>query len=133
MRDHELAVCAYAMLANLSEQKQQALPRDRFVLLSGIEACYAGWLEIAAVCYRLHRGYEPAHQLGQYPTLPDALRSENFQPIARHWQQWCNHERAEHLAALNPGWSNLPTDVDLRRRWAQDCLEELSSDRGSSD
>ena len=95
MRDHEAAMCAYAQLALLSHEKQQALPRDRFLLLTGVAACRAGWLTVAAECHALLR--ESPLQVTQFESFEDALRDDDFRRLADHWERWCPFERAEHL------------------------------------
>jgi hypothetical protein len=95
MRDHEAAMCAYAQLALLSHEKQQALSRDRFLLLTGVTACRAGWPTVAAECHAL-LGKSPL-QVTQFGSFEDALRDDDFRRLADHWERWCPFERAEHL------------------------------------
>lgn len=97
MRNHAAAMSFYAELAILSAGKRQPLARDRFVLLCGVEACRAGWLEVAARCFEWHNQVQPAHQLARYPSFPAALRDKDFQGIVAHWERWCHYEQAEHL------------------------------------
>lgn len=105
MRNHEAAMLAYARLAVISHDKQQALARDRFVLLCGVEACRAGWLDVAQTCYELHTQYARGHQLGQFASLPEALRNGEFLRIVEQTERWCHHERAE---ALSQGLVDQP-------------------------
>ncbi|OYW13194.1 MAG: hypothetical protein B7Z55_17245 [Planctomycetales bacterium 12-60-4] len=97
MRDHETAMCAYAQLAVLSHEKRQTPARDRFLLLCGVEACRAGWLDVAVRCREIHNRSQPAHQLAKHASLPDALRDPDFGRVVEHWERWCSYERAEHL------------------------------------
>lgn len=125
MRDYESAMCAYAQLSVLSHDKRQGLARDRFLLLSGVEACRAGWLEVAERCRLLHNQSQPAHQLAKYPSLPDALRDPDFSRIAEHWEHWCSYERAEHLLL---GLQRSPTGDNseiTRGDWVLKLLESL--------
>jgi len=97
MRDHETAMCAYAQLATLSHEKGQPLARDRFLLLTGVAACRAGWPEIAKACHaQLVRTKSPM-QVAQFPSFEDALRDDDFPRLANHWERWCPFERAEYL------------------------------------
>lgn len=125
MRNHELAMTAYAQLAVLSHQKRQGLACDRFLLLCGVEACYAGWLEVAERCRSLHTAREPGHRLQQFASIPEALRDEEFQRIVQHWERWCSFERAEHLLqALD----QCPAGDDLeqpRGAWTLNHLQHL--------
>lgn len=97
MRNHELAMTAYARLAVLSDQKRQGMACARFLLLCGVEACYAGWLDVAERCRTLHNAREPGHRLQQFASLPAALRDGEFLKIVQRWELWCSFERAEHL------------------------------------
>ena len=97
MHDHELAMCAYVQLAVISDEKRQAPARDRFLLLAGVEACRAGWLEVADRCRALIVAANPAHQLHRHATMADALRDPDFQRLAAKWEKYCPFEQAEHL------------------------------------
>lgn len=97
MPDHEIAMCAYVQLAVLSDEKQQTLVRDRFLLLAGVAACRAGWLDVAERCREKLVASNPAHQLNDHATLADALRDADFQQLAAKWERYCPFEQAEHL------------------------------------
>ena len=97
MPDHELAMCAYVQLGVLSDRKQQTLARDRFLLLGGVEACRAGWLEVADACRLLIVASNPAHQLNRHATMADALRDDDFQHLVAAGERYCTYEQAEHL------------------------------------
>lgn len=126
VRNHELAMTAYARLAVLSDRKRQGMACARFLLLCGVEACYAGWLDVAERCRTLHMAREPGHRLQQFPSLPDALRDAEFLNIVQRWEHWCSFERAEHLLAA----LELPTDSDeptqSRGEWVLRHLQTLS-------
>ncbi len=97
MPDHELAMCAYVQLGMLSDRRQQALARDRFLLLGGVEACRAGWPEVAEACRKLIVASNAAHQLNCHATLADALRDADFQQLVAAGERYCSYEQAEHL------------------------------------
>lgn len=97
MIDHELRMCAYVQLACLSHEKQQALPRDRFLLLAGTEACRAGWLDVAQRCRALLLASNPHHQSAKFASLPAALRDAGFQQLVTQHERRYPAERAEHL------------------------------------
>jgi hypothetical protein len=97
MIDHELRMCAYGQLAVLSHRKRQALVRDRFLLLAGVEAYQAGWPEVGARCRELLLASNPHHQLAKFSDLAAALRDPGFQQLAAQQQKHCLPERAEHL------------------------------------
>lgn len=97
MHDHETAMCAYVQLAVLSARKQQAQVRDRFLLLAAVEACHAGWLDVAEQCRVRIVAANPAHQLQGHATMADALRDADFRQLAAKWARYCPFEQAEHL------------------------------------
>lgn len=97
MHDHEVAMCAYVQLAVISDEKHQAQARDRFLLLAGLEACHAGWLEVADCCRAKIVAANPAHQLQRHATMADALRDAEFQQLATKWGRYCPFEQAEHM------------------------------------
>jgi hypothetical protein len=97
MIDHELRMSAYVRLALLSHQKQQALPRDRFLLLAGCEAYRAGWPDVGRKCRELLLKSNPHHQAGRFPDLSAALRDADFEKLRSQQERHCPPERAEHL------------------------------------
>jgi hypothetical protein len=126
MRDAESAMCAYAQLARLSHEKQQALARDRFLVLAGVAACEAGWPDVAATCHRLLTRFAPQHQLARFDSFPAALRSEDFRKLVQATQRHCPYERAEHLLT-GLGLSARGDDPDQPRgEWAQAQLDRVT-------
>jgi hypothetical protein len=75
MHDHEIAMCAYVQLAVISDEKQQAPTRDRFLILAT----------------------NSAHQLKRFATMADARRDPDFQKLVAKWEKYCPFEQAEHL------------------------------------
>ena len=111
MRDHEAAMCVYCQLAVISQQKQQSQVRDRFLLLAGVEACRAGWPEVAACCHKKLVISNPAHQANRFATLAEALRNEEFQQLVVHWERYCPFEKAEAmLLQVDPTISETPDE-----------------------
>ena len=95
MRNHEAAMQVYVQLAALSDQKKQYPVRDRFLLLAAVEACRAGWPEVAETCREKLVASNPAHQVSRHATMADALRDEEFQQLVLHWERYCPFEKAE--------------------------------------
>ena len=95
MRDHEAGMQVYVQLAVISELKRQIQVRDRFLLLAGVEACRAGWPEVADCCHQKLVASNPAHQANRHPNFADALRDESFQQLVVHWERYCPFEKAE--------------------------------------
>src|SRR5205085_9914762 len=95
MRDHEAAMIVYVQLAAISDQKKQRQVRDRFLLLAGVAACRAGWLEVANCCRKKLVESNHAHLANRHATLADALRDHDFQQLVTHWERYCPFEKAE--------------------------------------
>ena len=107
MRNHELAMLAYARLARLSHEKQQAPGRDRFLVLAGYQACQAGWLEVAVRCRELVLRTNPQHLLGKADSFPDTIRDPASRTLFRQLDTFCPFEQAEHLLRENSQWPEL--------------------------
>ncbi len=107
MSDPDLAVIRYLELAKISQAKNQRSGSDRFLILAGVAACRTGWLDVAERCRERVLEHNPHHLLGRWPTLPDALRSDDFAPFLKQLERFCSSERAEMLL------SELEADVRL--------------------
>lgn len=97
MPDYERAMLIYARLAALSQEKQQLGGRDKFLILTGAEACRAGWPEVAERCREMVLANNAAHLLNRYSSFPAALRDEEFATFLKQLERFCTHEKAEHL------------------------------------
>lgn len=95
MHEHDRRMLAYVALARVSDEKQQPIGRDRFLILAGVAACRAGWLDVAARCRELVIAGNPRHLLGRFDSLPDALRDSDFEPFLRQLERFCGYEEAE--------------------------------------
>lgn len=95
MRDHETAMMVYVQLALISDERRQPQVRDRFLLLGGVEACRAGWLDVAARCHQRLVESHSIQQVSRYTTFADALRDPEFQGLVAHWERYCPFEKAE--------------------------------------
>ena len=95
MRDHEAAMTVYVQLAVISEQRHQSQVCDRFLLLAGVEACRAGWPEVAARCHARLIAANPAHLAARYTTIAEGLRNEDFQKLVARWERYCPFEKGE--------------------------------------
>ena len=110
MLDHSAAMLAFLKLAGVSQTRKQIGPRDKFLVLGGVSALKAGWPDVAERCRELIVAHNPAHQLVQYPTFADALRSEDFEQLLKPLGKFCSYERAEHLLTqlrIAPGQPRL--------------------------
>jgi hypothetical protein len=127
MRDHEAAMLAYVRLAEISRRKRQPLGRDKLLVLAAAAACRAGWPEVAQRCRELVLEHNPAHLIGKFATVADALRSEDFAPLARQLERLCGYERADFLLSdlgLEPASQGEPSEKSA----GQIAIELLSSD-----
>jgi hypothetical protein len=95
MRDHEEAMKVYVQLAVVADEKHQPMVRDRFMLLSAVEACRAGWPEVAARCRERLIATNPVHQASRHPTMANALRDAEFQQLVVQHERYCPFEKAE--------------------------------------
>ncbi len=127
MPDHETAMCAYVQLAVLSDEKHQLQVRDRFLLLAGVEACRAGWLEVAERCRQKLITSNPVHQLSRHATMADALRDADFQQLVAKWERYCPFEQAEHML-LQLGRTPDADQPDVPRGELMMQLLELKSE-----
>ncbi len=126
MRDHESAMLSYVRLAGVSQLKRQPLGRDKLLVLAAASACRAGWPDVAERCRRLILEHNPAHLIGTFPTVADALRGEEFGPLLKQHERLCGYERAEFLVNdldLQP--EGRPEEDD--KSAGQIALELLSS------
>lgn len=70
---------------------------DKLLVLAAAAACRAGWPEVAQRCRELVLEHNPAHLIGKFATVADALRSEEFAPLVKQHERLCGYERAEFL------------------------------------
>lgn len=103
MRDHEAAMQVYVKLAVISDRVQQSQVCDRFLLLAAVEACRAGWPQVAARCRQRLVARNPSHLAHRHVTISDALRDAEFQQLVVRWERYCPFEKAEAmLRQLDP-------------------------------
>jgi len=96
MLDHDAAMIAFVKLAGVAQSRGQLLQRDKFLLLAGSAACYAGWLPVAERCRHLVLVNNPAHLIGHYDSFALALGDEEFQTFIKQLARFCSYEKAEH-------------------------------------
>jgi hypothetical protein len=97
MPSPELTVSAFVRLAQISNDRRQLLPRNKFLILAGAAACAAGWLPAAERCRAVVLADNPSHMLNRFPSFPEALRSTEFQVFLKQLTKFCSTEKAEHL------------------------------------
>lgn len=129
MIDQEQALAAYVQLALLSHQKSQRPARDRFLLLAGAAACRAGVLAAAERCRQLIVASSPGHQLGEYDSFPDAMRSADFRLLADRWEKKCPYEAAEHFLLQLGRTPRGVADNERVDEFVLGCLDEIDAGR----
>ena len=127
MRNHELAMLAYAKLARISHEKQQLIGRDRFLVSAGFEACHAGALDVAARCRELVLLENPRHLLSRASSFPETIRDRETEGFFRGLQKVCSFEQAEMLLREHGEWSgSIESEQDQFDDPANDALIELA-------
>lgn len=122
MRNYEIAMMTYARLARISHETPNPLGRDRFLALTGREACLAGWLDVAGRCRELVLAMNPHHFLSQTDSFPDALRDSANAGYFERFNSFCSFEQAEHLLSEN-GDPSFSTERDA----GENALLDLST------
>jgi hypothetical protein len=119
MPDAEREMQVYLELADFSQQKQQLLGRDKFLILAAAAACRAGWPSVAEQCRELVLENNRSHLVGRFARFTDAMRDDDFEPFLKQLERFCGYERAEHLLAtleIDPGG---PATEDAGERAAE--------------
>ena len=101
MRNHEIAMLTFARLARISHETPNPAGRDRFLVLTGREACLAGWLAVAERCRDLVLAGNAHHFLSHSETFPDAIREPSNAGYFSTFDSFCSFEQAEHLLSQN--------------------------------
>ena len=83
MRNYDCEMYNFVRLAEISHQKQQQIGCVKFLILTGVAACRAGYLDVADLCHQLVKTKNPRHLLREHASLPDALQSEEFEPFIK--------------------------------------------------
>ena len=97
MRNYDSEMYNFVRLAEIAHQKQQEIGLVKFLILAGVAACRAGYLDVAEKCHRIVVTNNPRHLLAQHETLPEALQSEDFKPFVKQLERYCSSEKAEFL------------------------------------
>lgn len=97
----EAAMVACIKLAALSQDRQQWLPRDKFLILAGVAAVEAGSRPVAEQCRTLVLSHNPQHLIGSHSSFAAALENPDFQAFAKQLSRFCSYEQAEHLLTQN--------------------------------
>jgi hypothetical protein len=130
MSNPDLAMIQYLELAKFSQARRQLAGRDRFLILAGVAACRAGFLDVAETCRERVLKHNPRHLLGQWATLPEALRSEDFPALYHQLERFCSVEKAESLLSGLNASVKLEDSVSARdfawKQLADECWKDES-------
>lgn len=125
MPNHDRFLWVYFQLAEISQQKKQFHPRDKFLILAGVEACRAGYLEIANRAREIILDHNSNHLLKKQTSFADAMRDEEFLHFVTSLEKsFCNREQAEHLLFQASG---APGDSEALPKYDQPSDSELAS------
>lgn len=115
---------AFARLALLSHQRQQATGTEKFIVLTGFAACRSGWLEVANQCWQLLAGMNAKHFVVRAGSFPNALRDDSLSSFVTMLERFCSFEQAEHLLEGHGGMSQ-PEDGQTAGDSATQHLQQI--------
>ncbi len=87
----------YLHLARASEQRQRWLVRDKMLVLAGVTAADMQLPTVAAYCREKVLQHNPAHLVGHYAALEEALIDDDFLVYLNRLRGRYPRERAEHI------------------------------------
>ncbi|MCA9161854.1 MAG: hypothetical protein KDA62_02700 [Planctomycetales bacterium] len=87
----------YLHLARASDFRRRPHVRDRFYVLAAAVATRSGLPRIAGACRTRVLEHNGNHVLRNWPTMADAMRAVDFQPVLRLLERRYPRERAEQL------------------------------------
>lgn len=90
----------YLHLANASERRCRPLVRDKLLVLASVAAARRRLDEIAQYCRRKILAHNPAHLVGRWPSLDEALEDSEFLVYLRRLNQLYPLEKAEHMLGM---------------------------------
>jgi hypothetical protein len=90
---------SYLHLARAAELRRQPLVRDRLLVLAAVIAEQIELEPIAAACRERVLGHNPGHMLARWPTVREALETEDFQALVNQLATRYGPEQVEHLLA----------------------------------
>lgn len=99
MPSPELTLSSFLRLAQISDERGQMLPRNKFLILAGASACATGWIPVAEACREVVLTNNPSHMLNRFETFLAAMKSAEFQVYLKQLSKFCSTERAEFLLA----------------------------------
>lgn len=95
----------YLHLARAAEMRRRILVRDKVLILAAAISQEMQMPAVAEHCRRKVLAHNPGHLAGRYPTVAEALISEEFAGYVNHLRRAFPLEKVEHmLASLNISW-----------------------------
>lgn len=93
----QVMIDLYLHLAKASEEQGRPLQRDKFLVLAARIAQKAGWEKVAEDCRRHVLKHNPNHILKRFPTMAEALESDDIRQYIRQLLRIYPFEKAEYL------------------------------------
>jgi hypothetical protein len=87
----------YLHLARASEQQDRPLQRDKFLVVASALAVRAGYPKISDDCRKRILSHNPNHMLKAYPSMREALKSDDVRQYATQLVRIYPYEKAEYL------------------------------------
>lgn len=87
----------YLHLAKASEEQGRPLQQDKFLVLAASVAQKANWGRVAEECRRRVLKHNPNHILKRFPSMAEALESEDIRQYVRQLMRIYPFEKAEYL------------------------------------
>lgn len=90
-------LAVYLHLARLHHQKRAMFDRDRLLMLAAVFASKMGLEDVSATCRERILEHNAGHQIGKWPTVSEALESDDFKYFVGRVYRRYPQERAETL------------------------------------
>jgi hypothetical protein len=87
----------YLHLARASSLRGQPMVHVKLLVLAGVQAEEMGLAEISALCRHRILGHNSRHLVRRWPTLGEALATENFQGYLKQLRRRYSSEKIEHM------------------------------------
>lgn len=100
----------YLHLAKASQQRVRPHVRDRLLVIAATLASQLALPRIAAHCRQMVLEHNPAHLIGHYDTMADALGDSDFLHLLKQLQRRFPLEEAERMLST--------LGIDQGREWA---------------
>jgi hypothetical protein len=97
MADPGYLLSIYLHLAQASQRRRRPHVRDRLLVLVAAIAATVGLARLADYCRHLILEHNPHHLVGRWPTVLEAMETEDFHAYLRQVQRRYPQEKAERM------------------------------------